>query len=762
MMNFFRKYERSFLMVITGLVIASFIFFGANSTFNEAPQIEDRVVALALDGSKLMRSDVQNLSRFLATDRWDQAQKNGFGPNFCNDGVIRFDLLKAGLAKPLVSRYFPAIKKTVEEKLDRVKRFRPYAHPDAPFLSATSVWERFVPELSSAISDLQKEETATPQIFSQLHQLYELEARCPSEWMRRILHFQQQQHSWLKPDPQLEHRDLSLFGFHSLSDWFGSDFIDLCSQLILNTARFAEQKGYRVSIEEAKADLMNQFGSTVKKIRESNPKADFSDLNFHSHLKMLGFDEKSAAEIWRNVLLFRRYFQGVGDAIFIDRMPYSDFASFALESAVIQLYEWPEALRLKQFSDLLQLQFYIDAISKKDAPLALPSQILPLEEIERETPQLVQRSYTAKISKTSVDEVGLRASVKEVWEWQLDESHWGDLQKQFPFLKNGADREERFHHLESLAQSDRLKVDTYTRKKLVEMHPEWIISALNGASQEREIQASKGFCSLPHIQHPDQFIASLEASVFTEMPIRYSDDGAIHYQISDVKSIQERHLLTFEEAKKQGLLEKLVSEKLEKCYPDIRSRFPKKFKTEEGKWKPFAEVKDWVGSYVYESLLKEIDRIEPQEPGEAEGSLESYVIRRLLPQTRKTLAALQLNPHDLSCLQKKEGDGLIEQFKMEQKEHQVQRIGKEEWMKQESLTYFPNQWSPIHVALGGSSFFYFKEKRAHRAPILEQLVMGKETIAKDAQRFLAESLLDEIINNESIVIPIQGEINELI
>src|SRR5579872_5828245 len=127
MLEFFRKYQRYFFLVITVVVIASFSFFGTYSTFGGETERRDYVVGRAVDGSPMMLSEIQKLSRFISTDREDSLQGRGVPPNFCNNGVIRYDFLKVKLADLLVAEYFEALKGDFDARLDKAKRFRPYA-----------------------------------------------------------------------------------------------------------------------------------------------------------------------------------------------------------------------------------------------------------------------------------------------------------------------------------------------------------------------------------------------------------------------------------------------------------------------------------------------------------------------------------------------------------------------------------------------------------------------------------------------------------
>jgi hypothetical protein len=89
MLDFFRKYQRYFFIVIAVVIVISFSFFGTFQTLNQPGKIEDKVIGKTIDGSKMMKSDVDRMIRFLASDRNDTAlAEKGVMPNFFNNGVI--------------------------------------------------------------------------------------------------------------------------------------------------------------------------------------------------------------------------------------------------------------------------------------------------------------------------------------------------------------------------------------------------------------------------------------------------------------------------------------------------------------------------------------------------------------------------------------------------------------------------------------------------------------------------------------------------
>ncbi len=536
MLEFFRKYQRYFFFVITVVVIASFSFFGTYSAFGGETERKDKVIGQAIDGSNVMLSEVQKLSRFIATDREDSIYGRGLPPNFCNDGVVRYDFIKAKLAHLLVNDYFDALKGDFAARLEKVKRFRPYVHPEAEFLSARTVWQHLLPSLNSELAVLQAEKEVSLAVFAHLAQLYQFQGQLQPETLRRILIYQHQQYPWLTIDQRLSYDDLALFGFHSIGDWFGRDFVDLVAQFILNAAKAAEERGYRVSLEEAKGDLIHHFQESLQKLAEAKMKSDF---NFQQHLRSLGFDERSASESWRKVLLFRRYFHDVGETAFIDSLPYRDFAEYAKEVAVVQQYEWP--IKVNSAQDLAELQFYIKAVSNKTG--GLPTTFLSVDEVEKKTPQLVQTTYKAKVGEVSKKQLSLRSSMKEVWEWEL--THWDQIRKKFS-LADAEGRDERFQVLERLEPKLRAQVDGFAREAIVDQNQGWVDEALAAAPLNEKIWTTSG----------------------NEEP-NLKEEG-VYYRIENLEKVEDKHILAF--AKARAVLAKLVG-KVEGDYAKEKNPF---------------------------------------------------------------------------------------------------------------------------------------------------------------------------------------------
>ena len=731
MLEFFRKYQRHFFIVVSVVIIISFAFFGTLSTIQgpgEGQKREDRLLVHAVDGSPLMLSEVQDLSRFISSDAQD-LDRSGRVPNLCNDGVIRRDLLQSGLGDLLSASYFEGIRGELSTRLDRAKRYTPYVDPQFSFLSAEVVWERFLPEINTSLKALKEETEVSQDTFLKLSNLYQAQGEFSSESLRRILFFQQKQLRKGEIDPRLFHEDLSLFGFHSAADWFGPEFIDLAAQFILNAAHLAERKGFAVTLEEAKGDLLANFHAATQLQKGSGPLP-----SFQQHLQSLGFDERKATQVWQKVLLFRRYFQGISQSAFIDRLPYKDFASYAQETALVELYRWPEALRLKNFQELISFQVYLSSISPPlKNPLELPSECYAIEKIQKENPELIQAYFQGKVTQISLQEAALRASVKEVWEYET--SNWEKLRVQFPFVPLMNSFEERFSHLEKLPPLQRTEIDGWARLALLQKHPEWIEEAYALAPvREETIRISSKTVSLSSIVNVAAF---RELLVKGDIP-HYSDDGKSAYRIEELSCAAPEHLLTFAEAKRFGVMTAVKDRFLQANYLALREKSPAKFKTKEGEWKSFSEVKDEVARVKFSELFQALT-------AEHAGLVthwtdDLYASYRLLSLTQPGKSPF------------------LEQFRLVKEERTVQRTDKEKWMKDQAFLMELNERSPVHIPNDGDlSFFYITQKNPQPEPVLDRLVLGQEMIVSDAKRYLAEKLLRTIARKRSIVLPIQEE-----
>jgi hypothetical protein len=754
MLDFFRKYQKHFFIVIAAVVISSFVFFGAFGALNQGPVRIDPVIGKSIDGSSLKLSEIASLSRFIAADQ-DDVLSNGRNtpPNLLNDGVVRKDILAVGVAEVLVKGNYEVLKSDLEQRIQRVKSYRSYEHPETPFLSAKAVWQRFLPAINTHWGCLQSEAEMSGASFAHLAKLYELQNTLPAEWLRRILMMQEQQYNWLHPDQRLRQNDLALFGFHSLADWFGKNFVDLSAEFIHNAAIAAEEKGYKASLEEAKADLQRNFTEAVKKLEIAKVPVEFT---YQDQLRILGMDENEAAAVWRKILLFRRYFADVGNSVFLDRMAHTEFSSIANEKAVVDLYEWPSILQFNSAYDVYAFETYLKSVApiEKGNELALPTTFFSIEEIGKKTPELIGVDYKAKVFAVDKREVALKASLKEVWAFEVEDATWARLKESFPavkgsFAKNG---EERFATLEKIDPNERAKIDSFARLLLVDQHSEWVQEALDAAKgEEKTLSLSGGKIELPYVDDPARlgtlFTTIPEAPETTLAQLQQFASKTAFFRFENIEKLSDAKIKTFAEAINDRSLTKIVDKALEAEFMKLQSTLPKETTVKE--FSP--AVKEEMADALLITIKKQIEKA----TNEIEGPLWA---RRMGALSARALLDLQKDPNDPKWLGSVGEDPLFSQLRIQRTEKQISRTVKEDWMSKQSFVLDPDQWSSVHMAAGGGVvFMYVKTRQAGVEPIVEQLVAGRQILSSDVQRILAEKILTVMKKKHAVIIPLQTE-----
>lgn len=733
MLTFLRKYQRGFFFFVTFLLIASFSVFGAISTFFEDRVSEEQPIGLTVEGTAIFPSTLYSLCRFLATDATSALP--GEVPNLCNDGVLRRDFLESGLSQLFVESYFPLFAEGLKGRVLRAQKFEPYAHPEIPSFSAETVWARFVPEMGETLTDLKKQEEVSQKTFAHLTKLYLLQSSFPPELLRRILINQAQQMGWTRPDPFLERGDFSLFGFHSLVDWFGPRFLELHAQWILNGAAAAEEEGYAVSLEEAKGDLLRNFTMNLKRIGKEG-------LSLKEHLQALGLTEKEAIQAWRSILLFRKQGKNLGDSILLDRLPYQEFASYAYEELQVDHYAWDPALTMKDQESWASFETYLAAVSP-DPSLQGPPQIFySLDEIEKRLPDLVQSRFRAKVTKASREQIALRASLQEIVEWQKDPKNWDLLREKFPQLPI-------LFSLGGIDASLKAEMDGWTRLRLLELHPEWIEEELlYFPPKHQEVFFSSASCSLAEIHESTSLAvrfeyASLGDEEAKEALLCYSEDGETFFRFEEIALERKRELLSFAEAKELGVLRKEVERRLGSFYANLKKDLSaaKAPFFVEGKWKPLREVRGELIDRVWSSERKELAGIQADVP------LQARRLWRWTSRLREKLAQGQ-------NIEMPQEDPTKGSFGLQKKEKTILRKGKEKWMIEQGFASLPETWSLPHCSSEGEvSFFFLKEKRMPAEPVLIPLRIAKERLSADLQRSLGKNLIKRMQEKGSIVIP---------
>ncbi|MCB1213507.1 MAG: hypothetical protein KDK40_04335, partial [Chlamydiia bacterium] len=497
MLHMFRRYERAMFIVIAIVIIISFSFFGTYSTF-QGHHYEDPVVFTTLNKHPVKRSELDQVIVFIGTDSTDKRNLGGArGANGLNDGFIANDLLKTGLASLLIGQMREQLSQELRMRLEKEKQFSFYTHPQAPFISAQSLWGMFAPQIGHNLSGLRAVTDPTSEDGLKARaELYLAERQFPEMNLKQLVRYQERQFPWVRPDPDLAQLDLSLFGYHTVGDWYGSDFVKLAAEFLIDAAELAEQAGYEVSDNEALADLQRIASDSLSQLRRLPQYEQLLPSQYlNEQLAQMRLDEPRAVAIWKQVLLFRRLFHGTGNAVLVDTLPYEQFNSFALESISGERFSLADSLQFGDLNALARFETYLNLVAAKPSQgsLELPTEAKAIAVLAKQTPELVQKRYLVETASVTLTALQSRVSVKEMWDWQTSDKGWNQLVREFPqlsFAKNSQPPQtdnERFQALKAVQESTRTKIDEFSRLAIIREHPEWVDEALDAEKMERKI-----------------------------------------------------------------------------------------------------------------------------------------------------------------------------------------------------------------------------------------------------------------------------------
>ena len=775
MLSFLRKHQRIFFVFITVAIVVSFSFFGTYSTMGQQEAAPDKEIVKGVCGSPIMQQELAALCRLIEHSPFDgYAGEKGGIPNFLNDGVIEKDFMASGLAVMLAKRYFEELKPDLDLKVKKIHHFRPYTHPKSAQISAEGTWARFSPSLLEHYRALkEKSDQATTETLAMMCQLYLDQAMVSPEMLKQILLMQQNQQG-VPADPVLVNADLSLFGFKSVEDWFGPRFAPLVAQFILNAAQIAEKSGYAIKTEEVRADLFQNIHRGYQQIsRNATLNPEEADQYYYQKMRALGLDESTLVSTWKKVMLFRRLFDDGSGSVLIDALAYQQFDRFAKENVRLSLYQLPQALQLSDFRSLLKFQLYLESVAQDSSrlrtDLAIP-RIATIEQIERRAPEIVERQLEIEYSTVSKDELCRGISVRETWEWEASDANWEKLKANFPEIATGsaATREQRLALLDKLDEKQRVKVDQFARVKMVEGHDAKIKLALEMAPVKTAalgLRKKGGVFPFAGVKEGSDLVPLLEnAALKEEAPNAandrlnfYSADKENYYRIQVLQRSDGKKVLTFEEAVKDGTLDKMLDKRLEDSYADARRKDSQSFQQTNGQWKPFKEVKDQIGKVLYADLLKSIEEQYRNQfgvlPGKAgELPLGFYSNARMVAYMNEAQKHLQANPDDAAWVKTQDvGVDLFSQWLLVKTDKVMERCTQVSFSKDELFTLAANQWSPVKIGERGSLAFYFvKEKGVSKLPPLESMNQGHQILSFDAKRDMMLQMLQKIHQNKAI------------
>ncbi|MBA3814993.1 MAG: SurA N-terminal domain-containing protein, partial [Parachlamydiaceae bacterium] len=796
MLDLFRRYQKYLYIAITIVIVISFSFFGTYSTLSNN-SFREQIAFTTVDGTSIPRHELDEMVTFIGTDSLDKLLLGGaWGPNFLNSGVIKQDFLETGLAAMLIEQYPTELQKDLETRFEKEKRFSLYRNPQTPSIGVEAAWNNFSPAMKTHYDALKANQNplSTNAINSRIA-LFLGERQFPASLLRQVIRYQEKQYGNLSPDRQLEQIDLSLFNYHTLEDWFGPRFTRLVAQFIMNASIIAEQKGYQVSKADALADLMkNSEASFQQNARNPQLAVANSQEYFNEQLRRLNMDSNKAAKLWRQVLLFQRYFQDVGSSMFVDPHTFAKMDSYALEGVEGEMFHLPKEMRLANFQSLQKFEIYLNAVSKRGESekdlMLLPTKFLSVDEISKSTPELVQKRYILEIASVDKKALQSKVTVKDTWNWEVEDKNWELIKKQFPDLKakSANTRDERFAVLDALDDKMRSRIDAYARSAFTDSHPEWIDIALDEAPVKKmtvglhpnggvllNINLAYGKDLLPQLDAlPSLMLQQAELTpavkAAAEKFATTSADGNTYYRIAVIERVPELEIMTFAEANNEGALDKLLDKKLEAYYKKIREADATEFQQADKSWKPLNEVKTEVAERYFEKTLKAIQTsyaaaIAPEKApqkliNDYAATLRFFAYmqnaKNQMQKTSATMAELSSEPNQAISNEGSlpEHMALEDQWKLVRNAYKTTRSDSDNLLDHSELfALADNSWTKVNAPANGDiNFFHLDRKISEPDPkaVAKSVTKARQLLSTEAQQKLMMLTLKEIKTKNAI------------
>lgn len=774
MLHFFRTYQRYVFIFITVVIVISFSFFGTYNAI-ERSTYDDPTVFTAIDGTPVKRSELEKMNLFIGSDMEEKRNYGGmWGPNFLNDGVLKKDFFENGIAQILFKAYASDLKDEISQRHHKEKLYEPYTHPQANFISAEAAWNYLMPGMKQNYTLLTKaDDPLAPEAVDARINLFLGQSRFTGPMLRNMLYMQEKQFQWIEHDPSLDYSDLSLYGYHRAEDWFGPSFMRLASEFIINSAIIAKQRGYTISETEAYSDLLRNAAISFKQIQGSR-QLDVGNVGQYvdEQLRRMGMDATQAARLWQQVLLSRRLYLDMGNSLFTDPFTFQEYSAYASQSVSGTLYQLPKELRFNSPASLGKFQIYLDAVAqskKGDNPLKLPETFKSVQEVMKDTPELVQKRYLLDLSETSISQLELMVSLKQMWNWEVDAENWKALTKEFPelALAKATTPEERQKALDDLDKTTRSRIDRAARLAIIEEHPEWVERSLDETTPEMtlvSIPLKGGKTALKGADDRTALITALDNAPLssqdkTAAPLEYSGDKEHFYRIHVIERSSEPEIMTYAEADRSGVLDELYNKSLKKSYEKIREKYPDDYKNSDGTWKSFDSVSDSVAGRVYNPLIKEMSErfiggLIPendrknltmsraaslrflQHVADAKTSLQSGTVDESLVAQEASSPEQEFPPHQ----------PLADQWKLIEKPYTTTKASQDNTLdKQEAMAMKEGDWSKVYTPPNGDLYFFAAKKRGNevdKEKLADQVYSMHTLLAHEAERALAENLIE--------------------
>ncbi|MBQ8498316.1 hypothetical protein [Chlamydia sp.] len=556
MLAFFNKHQKKFIGLVIAGVCLSGVGVGVSQTVKIQKRGSCRTVYRAPSGKKYSEREFFLLKHFLSNEAYPFTG-NPKEWNFLNEGLITERFLTNHLGEKLfLSVYqsgFPAFEK--ERVYEGYRRF------DAPFISSEEVWKSSAPQLQEAFSVFrQLEDPVSPEGFAARVRLFLEEKKFPHYVLRQMLEYRRQMFNLPVDGSLVKGRNLRLFGYQNVRDWFGDKYVSATVEAML---RFIdEQKKYMAfpSLKEARQDFYDKAQQAFSRLsKHSEFKLTFDQL-VASFYNFMGSEETEFLQIYREILFYKKAFLALEGTVSFDYYPLQQFFSMGKDSVSVELFCLPDSLVFKSREDLAAFETYLSLVALPPKHcLDVQMTALPVETVRSKAECLVGKRFSVWYRSVKLTDLEKYIPMSQVYQWYQNSENFEEILLEFPELETSSSLRDILNLKPSVVE----KVHSYVRRAILRADPERIQSELSRQERkEEDLFLSVG---------PDYLLPGIQdgarlANVLMQQDSvdNYTQDDEHFYSI-DVKNRAIRdEVLPYKEVVRKGLknflLEKYKSE----------------------------------------------------------------------------------------------------------------------------------------------------------------------------------------------------------
>ncbi|MGR3912453.1 MAG: hypothetical protein QRY71_04000 [Candidatus Rhabdochlamydia sp.] len=574
-------------------------------------------------------------------------------------------------------------------------------------------------------------------------------AKVEEEFHQTVLHakkYTPRDYPWMKetllPDSNENKALLLLNTFHQVREgahflplhhldfttWFGPTFSQIVTDVIFHLAKVAEKKGYKIPFQEAKEHLMKSCQDMLhlRYPKEKIQAHHVSQFILH-HFQVSPIQERDVILLWQKILTLHAYFQDMQNTALLDQPSYQDGQDVTLPTALIEEYRFSPLFQIKDFSMLLQIHDYFEAISPQGMSILEASSPIfySLEEIEKHHPELIGGVYDLEIREVSKKLQMSRISLQEVRRFEESDAGWQLLSLHFPALKTAAKEcaGSRRAFLDQCHQELRLEVSQKAREHLV--HPSLALNyeMLEKAPLEKKrLLIASQLSPIQEMDQQQQFFQKLRESKEKEHLFFSTIDTS--YSVHVLQKPRHLVLMPLQRVFLDGVLKKRLHQKLKSHFQEAREKTPSSYQNADGSWKRFDEVILDVGAYIYRDVLKEIS----PEPLPYEAYVERFLIK-VLEKIRQNVM------HSL------DSQVLVDLWQIEKKEKTLQQKDVTCMSQEELFSNSPGFISPLIASSNGPFFYRILAQKAPSYPLSQVLEERRDVLGNEHIKYLIETFL---------------------